>query len=382
MVSNGFGKTENLKVESLTSLNGVLFAKTYNESADLEIWRSTDGLTWEQIGLNATNNQSILWNASAVFQERLFIGVNSWKTGGQIWRMVEPFSKTTLADGATDISLSPTLEWTAHEDATGYEYCYSSAPGPCTRWNAVGMDTSVTLTGLAPDYTYHWQVRAITPGGTVEANAGQWWSFTTTATSACTWPAYTQPGTSSFGDVQMGWATWNWIERMRNAGITQGCGNGNYCPTDAVSRQHMAIFLLRGKYCGNAYTPPSVNGVSGFLDVQPGWVTAPWIKQLAADGITQGCGNGNYCPSTPVSRQHMAIFLLRAKHGGTYSPPGLDGGGSGFADVDPTWATAPWIKQLAAEGVTQGCGNGNYCPLDPVSRQHMAIFLVRAFGLP
>jgi len=44
------------------------------------------------------------------------------------------------------------------------------------------------------------------------------------------------------------------------------------------------------------------------------------------------------------------------------------------------WA-AGWIEQLAAEGITGGCGNGNYCPDDSVTRAQMAVFLVRAFGL-
>jgi hypothetical protein len=42
------------------------------------------------------------------------------------------------------------------------------------------------------------------------------------------------------------------------------------------------------------------------------------------------------------------------------------------------WAAA-WIKQLAAEGITTGCGGGNYCPYNPVTRAQMAVFLVRAF---
>ncbi|MBI3172072.1 MAG: hypothetical protein HYZ25_15405 [Chloroflexi bacterium] len=45
------------------------------------------------------------------------------------------------------------------------------------------------------------------------------------------------------------------------------------------------------------------------------------------------------------------------------------------------WAAA-WIEQLAAEGITGGCGGGNYCPTIPVSRDQMAVFLVRAFSLP
>ena len=39
------------------------------------------------------------------------------------------------------------------------------------------------------------------------------------------------------------------------------------------------------------------------------------------------------------------------------------------------------IEALAAEGITGGCGAGNYCPSDPVTRGQMAVFLVRAFEL-
>ncbi len=43
---------------------------------------------------------------------------------------------------------------------------------------------------------------------------------------------------------------------------------------------------------------------------------------------------------------------------------------------------AAWIEQLAAEGVTGGCGGGNYCPLNNVTRGQMAAFLYNAFDLP
>jgi len=45
------------------------------------------------------------------------------------------------------------------------------------------------------------------------------------------------------------------------------------------------------------------------------------------------------------------------------------------------WA-GPWIKQLAAEGITGGCGVNLYCPGTPVNRAQMAVFLVRTFNLP
>jgi hypothetical protein len=37
-----------------------------------------------------------------------------------------------------------------------------------------------------------------------------------------------------------------------------------------------------------------------------------FIEALAAAGITAGCGGGNYCPNTPVTRGQMAVFLAKA----------------------------------------------------------------------
>jgi hypothetical protein len=37
---------------------------------------------------------------------------------------------------------------------------------------------------------------------------------------------------------------------------------------------------------------------------------------------------------------------------------------------------------LAARGISNGCGNGRYCPGNPVSRDQMAKFLVTTFRLP
>ena len=36
------------------------------------------------------------------------------------------------------------------------------------------------------------------------------------------------------------------------------------------------------------------------------------VADLAAAGLTGGCGDGKYCPSAAVTREQMAAFLLRA----------------------------------------------------------------------
>jgi RHS repeat-associated protein len=116
-----------------------------------------------------------------------------------------------------------------------------------------------------------------------------------------------------------------------------------------------------------------------FLDVPVSSPLAPWIEQLAREGITGGCGSGNFCPANPVNRAQMAVFLLVAKYGMGYAPPPATG--TVFTDVPANGFAAAWIEQLVREGITGGCGGGNYCPTSTVNRAQMAVFLSAAFRL-
>lgn len=183
-----------------------------------------------------------------------------------------------------------------------------------------------------------------------------------------------------FDDVSSNYWAYSFIESLYNAGVTSGCGKNPliYCPESDVTRAQMAVFILRAMH-GASYVPPPATGTI-FNDIPATYWAAAWIEQLYAEGITSGCGNGNYCPDAVLTtRAQMAIFILRAKHGSSYVPPAASGA---FNDVPATYWAAPWIEQLHAEGITGGCGNNNYCPADPLTRAQMAVFLVRAFNLP
>ena len=169
----------------------------------------------------------------------------------------------------------------------------------------------------------------------------------------------------------------NAIDAVTRNGITLGCGQGNFCPDDLVTRAQMAIFILRGEH-GGFYRPPPATGTV-FTDVPSSAFGAAWIDQLSVEKISSGCGNGNFCPDDSVARDQMAVFLLRGKNGGAYKPPAAVGGV--FSDVTPATYLAAWIEQMPAQGISSGCGGGNYCPTGLVSRAQMASFLVRAFGL-
>ncbi|MFZ5821523.1 MAG: S-layer homology domain-containing protein [Chloroflexota bacterium] len=189
---------------------------------------------------------------------------------------------------------------------------------------------------------------------------------------------YTVSRPVTFADVPGTYWAWQHIERLYSAGITGGCTSTplNYCPETAVTRAQMAVFLLVAKH-GAGYNPPAATGL--FSDVPASNGFAPWIEQMAAEGITGGCGGGKFCPNAAVTREQMAVFLLVAEHGAGYNPPAAVGV---FSDVPADNPFAKWIEQLANEGITGGCGGGKFCPQTPVTRAQMAVFLVAAFNLP
>jgi hypothetical protein len=157
--------------------------------------------------------------------------------------------------------------------------------------------------------------------------------------------------------------------------ITVGVGGGNYGFTQNIKRQAMAVFIMKAKH-GICYTPPACTGV--FLDVPCSSTFAPWIEAMAAEGITGGCGGGNFCPLNPVRRDQMAVFLLKGEHGSSYVPPACTGI---FADVPCPGTFANWIEQLEVENITGGCGGSNYCPSSNNTRGQMAVFIVKTFNL-
>jgi hypothetical protein len=115
---------------------------------------------------------------------------------------------------------------------------------------------------------------------------------------ACTTPIYNDvPASSGFC---------HWIEELTRRGVVSGCGGGNYCPADPVTREQMAVFVLRT--LDPTLNPPSC-GTPVFADVPASSPFCKWIEELFRRGVVSGCGGGNYCPASPVTREQMAVFI-------------------------------------------------------------------------
>ncbi|MEO8355361.1 MAG: lamin tail domain-containing protein [Chloroflexota bacterium] len=190
---------------------------------------------------------------------------------------------------------------------------------------------------------------------------------------------------STFADVPFTHMFWKYIEAFYQSGITTGCSQSpkKYCPLNNVTRGEMAVFVERAM--GNYAPAPNPTGM--FTDLPyPGLeFFTPFIEEFYNDGITTGCTMNplKYCPQNYVTRGEMAVFIERAL--GNFNPDPSPTGM--FADVPYPGQPASFqafIEAFYNDGITTGCAVNplKYCPQNKVTRQEMAVFIVRAFGIP
>ena len=111
-------------------------------------------------------------------------------------------------------------------------------------------------------------------------------------------------------------------------------------------------------------------------DVQPGWTN------LTISPIGYAIDNANYSyPIQVVLSVDSGLQLLRRAvvyyHLQVSPPPAT----ATFLDVPMDSPYFQFVEALAASGITAGCGGGNFCPNNPVTRAQMAVFLTKALGL-
>lgn len=141
-------------------------------------------------------------------------------------------------------------------------------------------------------------------------------------------------------------------------------------PTETIGGALFSYNASGGTYHGNydfILDPASVPGCTQILDVFPAPVVidnlnAAWALELRITGTDN---------STRVGAARIAYQLQVSPAPGTAS----------FADVPVGSALHQYVEALVAAGITAGCGGGNYCPNQAVTRGQIAVFLAKALGL-
>jgi hypothetical protein len=255
--------------------------------------------------------------------------------GGTLTTMTGPVGATytiidsaadygTVADGVTGqcsdcytarVS-NPNPRPAAHWDASVVESILPDTQGQQKQWRLhVGLSFSDVATA-SPFYPF---IETLLHFGVTGGCGGTNYCPSTTTTRdqmsvfvlvAKEGPGYTPPacGTPVFTDVPASNPFCRFIEELARRGVVGGCGGNNYCPTSPVTRDAMSVFALRT--LDSTLNPPAcVAGSEMFLDVPSTNGFCRWIEELARRGVVSGCGNGNYCPASAVTREQMGVFI-------------------------------------------------------------------------
>jgi hypothetical protein len=186
----------------------------------------------------------------------------------------------------------------------------------------------------------------------------------------------------TFSDVWPEHWAYDEIEACHRAGIVGGYEDGLYYPDRAVCRDQMAVYISRALALGDEHVPTGPAQAS-FEDVPPDHWAFKYVEYALDRGVVAGYEDGLYHPDWPVDRGQMAVFIARALAGGddAIPPPPF------FPTFDDVTRFNQWswcykhVEYLASQGVVSGYRGGLYHPECTCSRDQMAVYIARAFGL-
>jgi hypothetical protein len=153
-----------------------------------------------------------------------------------------------------------------------------------------------------------------------------------------------------------------------------GSGSWGYLPS-SFTTSSCGYSLLPQAY---AYGP---QGGTGTVTVRPsnpincGWTAKsnyPWITITSG---SSGTGNGTvsyHVDANTTGTGRIGSITIGGQGLTVYQV------GSTFIDDPQSGGFVPYVQAIYTEGITVGCRNGYYCPLDQVTRGQMAAFIIRA----
>ena len=185
--------------------------------------------------------------------------------------------------------------YTIDDAAADYGTIAANSNQPCSNCYAVTVTASTRP-------TLHWDATALE-----------------TMTPTDTTKSWVLHVGDSFTDVPASNGFYRFVETILHKGVTGGCAAAQYCPGNATTREQMAAFVLVSKE-GAGYNPPACVPPNTFSDVPETSIFCKFIEELAGRGVVAGCAPNLYCPTAAVQRDQMAVFVLRTLDT-TLNPP-------------------------------------------------------------
>lgn len=104
------------------------------------------------------------------------------------------------------------------------------------------------------------------------------------------------------------------VQKIKEAGITAGCSANPplFCPDTSITQGQMAVFMITSWMLVNNVSSFTNTTTPYFSDVPSTHPFFRFIQKMRDMGFWNGCGNGLYCDTAPVTRGEMSPMVIRS----------------------------------------------------------------------
>lgn len=182
-------------------------------------------------------------------------------------------------------------------------------------------------------------------------------------------------GGVEYTDMNAHWAR-NDVMLLANKYIVEGRTSALFAPTEPITRAEFAMFLARG-----LGLPGDSEAAYRFRDVNRASSFAPYIGAVVNASIVTGTPSGDFKPNSPITRQEMAVMMIRAieaAEGEVTLSQSVQAYLQRFNDRNRIggWATTA-VAQAVYAGIIEGMQGGRFSPLSNASRAEAAVMVKR-----
>ncbi|MDR1131789.1 MAG: S-layer homology domain-containing protein [Oscillospiraceae bacterium] len=161
------------------------------------------------------------------------------------------------------------------------------------------------------------------------------------------------------------------VAYVHTNGVMNGTSANTFSPGLSVTRGMLVTVLYR------AAGSPGTSGAAPFTDVAADKYYAGAVAWAAANGLVTGIGGDQFAPEAPVTRQDLAVILLRRAEKDGLALPAVRGSAA-FGDeaAVASYAKAA-VEALYRAGIINGRPGGSFDPKGGATRAETAALLHR-----
>lgn len=167
---------------------------------------------------------------------------------------------------------------------------------------------------------------------------------------------------TAFSDVGKDHWAYQPVEALYQKGIVSGKSKDSFEPDSSITRAEFA------KIIANAFFKGESAPAADYSDVSAGDWYYDYVALLSGKGIIQGNPDGSFAPDHQITRQDMALILVRAAEskGIVLKDSGIQPSFTDAAEIDEYAADA--VSALQRAGILSGNPDGGFAPKANLTR--------------